>query len=160
TTAARRQVPQELSCADMSTPESKPAERRYLICHEEHAFSAGHTSDRSQVLMGLLYPEVVALFFDIDGRFLRLEAKTIAVPAPKHPAGIAYLLKDAAFQASFQSLITEWKRSIGFSPGTISVHKFFIEDQYLGVKDRPDYQQQIIDDPEALNQIACDEEDR
>src|SRR5262245_15228947 len=121
--------------------------RRYLICHEEQAFWAGRTTDGLQVLMGLLYPNVVGVFFDGEGRFLRLDARKVPVPAPLHPAGIAYLLNDLPFQASFQTVFEDWKQSIGFSPGTISVQRFFIESEYLGIKDRPNYQERLLDNP-------------
>jgi hypothetical protein len=122
-------------------------ERRYPIkTHESYGFFAGVTPDKTQVLMGLCCPNLVAFFFDSKGGLLKLEKRSITFFQSVTPP---YDIYDDRIPV----LIDAWKTEVGFHPITIMVKKFFSRELYIGIEDYPDHFEEILSDPKA-----CEEE--
>jgi hypothetical protein len=132
-------------------------ERYYSIQDQgDYDFLVGTTRDGRQVLMGLLCPELVVVFFDPEGRFLECEARPWEVPAPRMPGGTPFQIYDREFRESIRAQIQGWHEEIGFEPGPIAVREFFIWDRWLGIKDLPDHLEEFLADPSGA---AEDEEE-
>ena len=109
----------------------------YPIRDEGVSFSAGSAAGGKQVLMGLLYPELVSLFFDKCGVFSHTEARRLPFEAPTHSVSKVHVLEDHQFAGKVDMLLAAWQQDIAFKPGLIQVQKFFLPDRHLGIADIP-----------------------
>jgi hypothetical protein len=108
---------------------AQDAERRYPIkSHEAYFFFSGRTPDNRQVLMGLFCPNLIAFFFDSEGKLLNVEQRPVGFFQGVTPP---YKIYDERIQA----LIDDWQAEIRFQPATIKVKKFFSQQPYIGIED-------------------------
>jgi hypothetical protein len=141
---------------------TRSAEWRYAIKAEDtHCMYSGLTRDGRQVLMGLYYPCVVAVFFDSDGRLMDV-----------HRRQPSYLKPQEDLHDMYNSRITEealaWQVELGFESAVIRVRKFFVPDNPkfakdpfwtrdgIGIEDYSDHFADILSEPNAS---AEDKED-
>lgn len=118
-------------------------EREYLIQNFEHDFYTGFIGDGRQVLMGPLYPELVLIEFDAFGDFVgvqtRLETQRQSQVEDQNAWEHRY---DAYYETLAQ--VETWQTELGYRPGTIRVHRFFLADRGLGIRDLPDHYQELL----------------
>jgi hypothetical protein len=126
------------------------AERLYPInSHGSYDFYAGVTADKTQVLMGLFCPDLVAFFFDPEGDLIKVETRPLPffqhVPPP-------YDIYDGRIQL----LLDDWMSDLGIQPTTIRVKRFFSQELCIGIEDYPGHFQEILSDSEASKEEKDD----
>lgn len=115
-------------------------DRLYNIKNDGDYFFPGRSHDGNQFLIGAQYPEIIAVEFDKQGTFSRVLSTTI----PQPPLSIV----DGIYQCDrniLMSLIEQVQDSMDIVPGSIAVKMFFLTDRWIGIKDMPDYYQEIFD---------------
>jgi hypothetical protein len=130
-------------------------DRRFTITGYGDEFVTGACADALQVVMGLLCPNLVAYFFDPDGRQVDAEHRPWNHPAPRLGGTGPYDIYDKAFAAALAAQLREWQQSIGYRPGPIRVRAFFDPDRWVGIRPFPEH----LDPPEDEWQ-ELDEEER
>lgn len=48
--------------------------------------------------------------------------------------------------------LTDWQDELGFTPGTISIQQFFLSERWIGIKDLPEHYQEVIDQPDEIDE--------
>jgi hypothetical protein len=104
--------------------------RRYLLQAGEGYFDAGVTRDGRQALMAAFYPMTFAIFFAGDGTFLEYVERPNE-GEPNEPE------------------LRRWQTELGFTPQTIRIEKFSIDEQGLGIADLTGFQEELLDDPDS-----------
>lgn len=108
---------------DKKTSLLRDANHLYVIKpHERRWIYAGATSDQRQVLMGLSCPNLVAIYFDMEGNLLGVQERVLRFMVEDSERGIATAIYDERIEPDLLS----WQEELGFRPATISVHKFFV----------------------------------
>jgi len=106
------------------------APRLYPLQADEGYFDAGVTRDGRQALMAAFYPMTFAIFFAADGTFLEyVERPTEGKPDEPE--------------------LRRWQAELGFTPQSIRVEKFVIEEQGLGISDLTTFAEELLDDPDS-----------
>lgn len=117
-------------------------EAMFRISSDEHDFKTGLTAVGNQVLMGILYPSLVAIMFDVEGKLDHVERRP--APTPRIVSGHPQLF-DAEYEAKYLGLLRDWQRVIGFTEKPITVRKFSIDG--VAVFERPSHFNDFIRDP-------------
>jgi hypothetical protein len=104
--------------------------RLYPLQAGEGYFDAGVTRDGRQALMAAFYPMTFAIFFAGDGTFLEYVERPNE-GEPNEPE------------------LRRWQAELGFTPQTIHIEQFSIDEQGLGIADLPTFQEELLDDPES-----------
>ena len=104
--------------------------RRYLLQAGEGYFDAGVTRDGRQALMAAFYPMTFAIFFASDGTFLEYVERPNE-GEPNEPE------------------LRRWQTELGFTPQTIRIEKFSIDEQGLGIADLTGFDEELLDDPDS-----------
>jgi hypothetical protein len=104
--------------------------RLYPLQAGEGYFDAGVTSDGRQALMAAFYPMTFAIFFAGDGTFLEYVERPNE-GEPNEPE------------------LRRWQTELGFTPQTIRVEKFSIDEQGLGIADLTSFAEELLDDPDS-----------
>lgn len=100
-------------------------------------FYTGGTSDKSQIIMGLLCPSLVAYFFSPNGWLLGREVRPWHYPAPG-AQGEGYDIYDERFQTRLGEQMRGWMKDIGFLARPICVEAFADEEFSVGIADEED----------------------
>lgn len=138
--------------------EAKPASKNYkapkdlLYPLQSYDYETGMCADGRQVVMGLLCPNLVAFFFDMQGNLLGKELRLW-----KHPARFEngrYHTYEDEFEAALEQQKTEWQAEIGFQPDTIRVKHFFDAELLVGIELLPDHYLEL----ETTDWISNEEE--
>lgn len=137
-------------------------------------FLTGETNDGRLVLMGLLCPKLVAVFFGSDGRYASCENYDLTMLPPRiGVTGVSwetdkgtesidgiqpgsYQIYDPAFRKSFVHDLDQFKRLIGFTERAIRVQQFHVDAQGIGIDLLPDHLAEFKENPTA---VAEDEDD-
>lgn len=106
-------------------PETEPTPRLYTIQNDVYHYYTGHLSNGNQILLNSDgseddTPIFPLVEFDKDGNLLGVYTEETGPP--------------------FSPL--------RFTPGTISIKKFFISDQWIGITDLPEHYQDFLNHPE------------
>ena len=101
----------------------------YSLREGEGYFDAGVLPDGRQALMAAFYDATFAILFAPDGTFLEYLERPNAVRAPNKPALLA------------------WQTELGFTPQTIRVEEFYVDDQGVGIAELPSHYQELVEDP-------------
>ena len=115
---------------------------RFVIQHDEDAvFSAGIIDSGEQVLLGA-HPNgmVVAVFFDVQGLYRRVEFQS--------PAAVGGILSEEALRIPSRltwERITSWARELAFAPHVISVQQFMLVEEGVGISLLPDFMRKHLD---------------
>ena len=88
------------------------------------AFTTGRCADGRQVVMGLLCPDLVTVFFDADGCYLETTSEPWAFPAPRMTDNGPFRIYDSEFSERFEMQMKEQQAKIGFSEGLIQIRPF------------------------------------
>ena len=104
--------------------------RLYPLQAGEAYFDAGVTRDGRQALMAAFYPMTFAIFFAGDGTFLEYVERPNE-GEPNEPE------------------LRRWQTELGFTPQTIRVEKFCIDEQGLGIADLRGFDEELLDDPDS-----------
>lgn len=125
-----------------------------ISTHEPYCFHAGTSRDGRQVLIGLLCPDLVALFFDSDGALLDLEKRPLDFLRPSGVIvdGEAVEGQVGTFDIHDERIphhLRSWQNEIGFTPCTIAVRRFFVPELGVGIQDAPDHFAEILADPNS-----------
>jgi hypothetical protein len=138
--------------------------RRYPIQPGQGYFEAGTTGDGRQVLMGLLAPNLVAVFFDGSGVLIGHESRRLAF---LQPSGVIVdgepiegtLGSCDIFDERIPARITAWQQELPFRPATIRVRRFRLHELGVGIEDHPDHFGWILDDPQSSDEEKDDVRD-
>ncbi len=130
-------------------------DRSYLYAiqtHEDSFFHAGLAGDGRSVLMGLLCPYLVSIFFDAEGNLLEvqkrslefLQARGVFVDGEPIEGQVrTYNIYDERIPER----LAEWQQSMGVFPSPIRVKRFFLPEIGVGIEDFPDHFTEILADP-------------
>lgn len=100
-------------------------------------FHTGTCANGTQVLMGLLCPDIISVFFNADGEILGAERQVWKIPAPISEEDGDYLTDDPDFQHALKLQIQQWQHEIGYTPTVIRVQEFGMESD-VGITELPD----------------------
>jgi len=115
----------------------------YLIQNSDCDFYARKAYDKRQVLMGLLCPELVAVFFDSEGNLLEVQKRAL-------PFKLKRMGEDGPFDiydGRIPEQLLQWQKAMGFRPATIRVKMFFLPEQGIGIEDLPNHFREFLEDP-------------
>ncbi len=107
------------------------APKKYRIAPSDDYFLVGRGND-CQVLIGIQGTETVCVFFTSDGKLLRLETRAVAQNDD---------------EKAVRTTMAEWLQESGARIETIEIEKFAIPERSIGIRDLPDYLQELVDDP-------------
>jgi hypothetical protein len=129
--------------------------RLYPIWGEgEHCIFTGLTRDNQQVVMGLSWPDFVAIFFSMDGDLEKVEKRR---PTFLEPDDRGWNV----FDPRLMEEILAWQKDLGLRPALVRVKKFFVLDEVgskedspwdrsgIGIEDYPPHFQDFVADPDA-----------
>jgi hypothetical protein len=98
-------------------------------------FSVGIARTGESVLVGVLYPGLVGVFFDGSGAPSRLEERELdAADLMEFRTGTA---SKSDLRDLYRAGLSEWLQGIGFVPGRILVKAFAIKGGQIGVSHMP-----------------------
>ena len=123
-------------------------------------FYTGRGGDGKQILMGLLCPNVVSLIFEETGKFLKMEMRPCRTPPHLNSKAGIYDTYDPAFVAGLNEQMAQWREELRFTPGPIVVQSFFICSEGIGIKDRPEFYEEFLTEPESVEEDVEDREIR
>ena len=116
--------------ADADDDDDDEVGRLYPLQAGEGYFDAGVTRDGRQALMAAFYPMTFAIFFASDGTFLEYVERPNE-GKPNEPE------------------LRRWQTELGFTPQTIRVEKFSIDEQGLAIADLTTFDEELLDDPDS-----------
>ena len=120
-------------------------------------FLTGETNDKRLVLMGLLCPTLVTVFFDANGQYESCVAVDLTTPPPRMGDKGPYEIYDPAFRKSLNQDIEQFKRQNGFSKQPIRVQQFHVDTRGIGIDLLPSHLAEFRQNPNA---VAESEEQR
>jgi hypothetical protein len=127
----------------------KGQQRLYAVQGYGDDFHTGTVGDGRQVIMGLLCPNLVAVFFDSSGNFLETQKRALPFMRPKGPYDI--------YDKRIGPQLRCWQKEIGFRPGTVKVRRFSLPEEGVGIDDLPGHFQEFVDERSQF--IESDGED-
>jgi hypothetical protein len=125
-------------------------DRRYLIQNCGICFLAGTVPKSKQVILGLHYPDFVALFFDQDGNLIDVQTKEVPDPTKNEEFWGPYLTFPAQHQKNARRALRAWLKDMRFKPGTVRVKKFYLPDRPIGIQDLPQHLEEFLNKPEII----------
>jgi hypothetical protein len=137
--------------------------RLYSIQTDEASvFWAGMASHRRQVLMGLFCPNLLAIFFDLDGNLISIEEAHLEF---LQPSGVfvggepieGLVRRYNIYDERIPERIHAWQQQMEFEPAVIRVRKFWVQSKSIGIQDHPKHFAGAFSDPE-LSQEERDEQ--
>jgi hypothetical protein len=142
----------------MKDPVTSP--KLYRLQNEPGDFYTGYLTDGTQVFMGIDYPNLVAVLFDQDGKYLKSLVREISQEA--HIAIKDEIMKrrasafnknwdESAFNKDWDEL-DRWAAQLGFKPGMIAVQKFNLPEYKLCIQDLPAIYGELFDQGSELDQ--------
>jgi hypothetical protein len=106
--------------------------------------------------MGLMYPRLVAIFFDSSGSLLEVRTRPLPFEAKSMAPGGPYMLFGGEFRRKLAVELSSWQSEMGFQEGTISVKPYWLPEYWTGIEDIPQGLREMLENPEEIE----DEEDR
>lgn len=117
------------------------SKRQYTIRSYHGVFDAGILRDGQQVLVGVQFPQIVAIRFSSQGSLI---GGTVVASAA---SGSGALVDNHA-----AAELDRWKRKVGFQPTAITVEAFFLRDRWIGIEDLPQHYREVLDRPENFDE--------
>lgn len=111
--------------------------RRYLVGSYPPVFKTGRLPDGTQCLFGVQGTDFVIVYFTADGAFRNLERK------PE-------LINGVTDEGDIDELVQQWESKVGIAEGRITVQPFFIEEQWIGIRDIPEHYQDVVESPDTF----------
>lgn len=129
-----------------------------ITSHSEYGFSCGIDREGRQLLIGVLEPSVIALFFDHTGAFLFEDQRSMYTNAQSRKEA-----EPTAMASDLRELET-WKKELGLTEGAIRIHKFRWpkdtskqvepwEYNGIGIEDLPWHLMECVNDPGIYNKL-------
>ncbi len=153
----------------------------FTITSYGNDFFTGVTSDGRQVLMGLLCPNLVAVFFDAEGSYLSHDVLDLTMLPPRMgvtgvswqtPTGVEsingiregpFKISDPTFQSSLANDIGSLKAKVGFIERPIRLRQFKLDGQSIGIELLPRHLAEfktnpdgVAEDQEELNELQSE----
>src|SRR5260370_19241249 len=123
----------------MNPPHTEPNSFRITTNKEYHIF-AGRAGSR-QALIGLLYPRLIGVFFDLNGNFVTLQERALSAEAEHTGSGGVF---DEEFAQRLQPEVLSWQQELGFQPTAINVKEFFLPNYSIGLESPATYWDPIL----------------
>jgi hypothetical protein len=116
--------------------------------YPHHGYWTGTTADGSQVLVVILAPHIIAIFFDHEGNLLEVQERRLS------PSTLAMAEKGiyAGFRRQSDEDVSSWLDSLGIHESVIKVKRFFLPDYHVGIVDFPQFFQDILRNPSAYSE--------
>ena len=114
-------------------------------------FYTGHRNDGTQVFIGIEYPKIVAVLFDLEGKYLETLIKELS-------QATQFAFNEAKKKKRWPVFVEDWEElgrwaaELGFTSGAISIQKFCLPEYRLCVQDIPRIYQEFLN-----NGTECDE---
>jgi hypothetical protein len=121
------------------------AERLYTLRPDQGYFDTGRAHCK-QVLLGTTVHEIVAHWFDMEGRFLGLERFPMAVDPPTFPGTTIYQT-GSEYHRQANAELAALKQRLGFSPGDIQIRAF--ESEEAAIVDLCGEYEEFLESPES-----------
>lgn len=118
---------------------------RYPIQGYGTDFHAGVVADKRQAIMGLLCPNVVAVFFDPLGDFLEAQQRRLPFMGSKGPYDI--------YDARVGQHLRSWQEALGFRPRVVRVRRFSLPEWGVGIDDLPTHYLEFLENPDEFPEI-------
>lgn len=123
--------------------------------HPANDYSTGKNPAGEPIIIGLLYPYLCCLLFDISGEFVEARFRHVACPARTVRKGGPFLIEDPDFQDALHKQIALWGEELEFEEQPILIQKFASPEFLLGIELLPRHFSQFQDAPDDFT-----EEDR
>jgi hypothetical protein len=137
---------QEMKDQEMKegVPLTRPNHHQYKLDPKGRCFRTGLTVDGKQVLIGIWFPYLVAVFFDQNGNLLDAQERRLSADAQK-------LAEQGFFterpQKQFEQELQLFMNEINCRSSHIVVKKFAIPRHSLRIEDYPRSFQEVVSDP-------------
>jgi hypothetical protein len=122
-------------------------ERLYTLRHDQGYFEVGLACGK-QVLLGNTVHEIVAHWFDPEGRFLGLERFPMVVDPPIFPGTTIYRA-GTEYHRAVDAAMAALKEQLGFRPADIQVRAF--ESEEASIADLPGEYEEFLESPESAD---------
>jgi hypothetical protein len=103
-----------------------------------------------QVVMGLMYPELVVVLFDSEGNLLEIQTRLLHFKAKSMGPNGPYLLGGEEFERKLDIQLSSWQSEMGFQEGTISVKPFWSSEYWTGIEDIPQGSREMLENIEEI----------
>jgi hypothetical protein len=116
--------------------------KTFILRSRVDAYQTGKTSGGDQVVMGMLFPWAVVVYFTPDGAFLKVEKKrldTNAAPEQRFQPDV---------EDGFRDVLRSWQGQIGYLEAPIQLQQFFLNEYRIGIRDLPSDLQDYLNNPE------------
>ena len=101
-----------------------------------------------RVVMGLMYPELVAVLFDSTGSLLEVRTHPLPFKAKAVDPRGPYVLFGEEFDRKLVVELSSWQSDLGFLEGPISVKPYWLPEYWTGIEDIPQGLREILEYPE------------
>lgn len=117
--------------------------------YPHHGYWTGTTPARTQVLVVVLSPKIIAIFFDEKGNLVGVQERAISseMLAMAHRIGFHEALRTQGDQE-----ISDWLDSLGAHESVVKVKRFFLTDYHIGIDDFPRVFQEVLQLPSAYSE--------
>lgn len=109
-------------------------DRTYKIQFNEYYFVTGKSDDGKQFLISGDFQGMMCLAFSPEGEYLGQEIRPLQ--NPDH----------------FTKECLDWLAELDASPATIEIKPFYLDGQYIGIKNLPDFLEEFIADPASYDE--------
>jgi hypothetical protein len=106
-------------------------------------YETGVCADGRQVIMGLLCPDVVAVFFDAQGTYLGCEERRWSAAGKLAGTKPPYRIGGDRFRELIAAQTKKWQTALGFRAATIRVKKFWLRGCGVGIEELPGWAREI-----------------
>lgn len=100
-------------------------------------YVAGKNDSGQPTMIGLRYPYVCCLLFDVSGTFVEARLRRVLWPARAVREGGPFVIEDPDFQDRLGSQITAWSDELAFREQPISIDRFSLPELSLGIEHMP-----------------------
>jgi hypothetical protein len=121
--------------------------RLYTLRPDQGYFEVGLAHGK-QVLLGNTVHEIIAHWFDVEGRFIGLERFHLDVNPPTFPGTTIYRT-GSKYQKEVEAELAALKQRLGFVPAEIRIHAFESEEACITVL--PGEYEEFLESPESAD---------
>ena len=107
-------------------------------------FYVGHLKDGTQAFMSIDFPNLIAVLFNHEGKYLASMTKELSQQTQDFIKDV-FARKIWDFSAKDWDELDQWADELGFIQGKISVQKFCLPEYELRIQDLPEVYQDIFD---------------
>jgi hypothetical protein len=126
--------------ADRSGEMKTAAERVYRIKSSDY-WHTGHTNDGTQVLFGLLCPDLVAYLFNQRGDLIDIQLQRLEFMVEDQKPGQPFDIYDPRIESRRK----QWSRKLGIRRGTINIRQFSDPEHDVKIENQPGYFNDVLE---------------